>query len=116
MLALSTASAEAHQPLSMRVSPTQSFAPATVTVRVHVESADDNRGLEVVAESDEFYRASSAELDGSDAPSTITFEFRDVPGGSFEIKATLIGSAGKSRAVIRQHINLIDPATDGATP
>ncbi len=109
-------SLNANEPLSMAVSPLQSFAPTNLTIRLHVQSAAVNRALEVVAESGEYYRSSSIQLDGSDAPRTISFEFRDVPGGDYNILGTLISSAGKARASVRQHVLVIDPALKGATP
>jgi len=93
----------------MAVSPLQSFAPANLTIRLHVEPDAANRALEVVAESGEYYRSSSIQLEGSDAPRTISFEFRDVPGGNYDVRGTLISSAGRTRAAVRQHVLVIDP-------
>jgi len=100
----------------MAVSPLRAFAPTNLTIRLHVEPDAVNRALEVVAESGEYYRSSSIQLDGSDAPRTISFEFRDVPGGNYDILGTLISSVGKARAAVRQHVVVIDPAVTGATP
>ena len=57
-------SSNANEPLSMAVSPLQSFAPTNLTIRLHVEPDAVNRTLEVVAESGEYYRSSSIQLDG----------------------------------------------------
>ena len=110
------ASLDANEPLSMAVSPLQSFAPTSLTIRLHVEPDAGNRALEVVAESGEYYRSSSIQLDGSEAPRTISFEFRDVPRGNYDVRGTLISSAGRARAAVRQHVIVIDPAITGATP
>jgi hypothetical protein len=109
-------SSNANEPLSMAVSPLQSFAPTNLTIRLHVEPDAVNRTLEVVAESGEYYRSSSIQLDGSEAPRTISFEFRNVPGGNYDVRGTLVSSAGKARAAVRQHVIVIDPAFTGATP
>jgi hypothetical protein len=106
-LSLAT-SLDANEPLSMAVSPLQSFAPTNLTIRLRVAPDDANRALEVVAESGEYYRSSSIELDGSEAPRTISFEFRDVPGGNYDVRGTLISSGGKARAAVRQHVIVID--------
>jgi hypothetical protein len=95
----------ANVPVSMAVSPVQSFAPAKLIIRLHVEPDAANRTLEVVAESGEYYRSSSIQLNGSDAPRTISFEFRDVSGGNYDVRGTLIRSAGKARAAVP----VIDP-------
>jgi hypothetical protein len=109
-------SLNANEPVSMAVSPLQSFAPATLTIRLHVEPDAANRALEVVAESGEYYRSSRIQLEGSDAPRTIAFEFRDVPGGNYDVRGTLITSGGKVRAAVRRHVTVIEPAVTGITP
>ena len=88
--------------LTIAVSPTHSFAPTNLTVRVHVTPDADNRALEVTADSDAYYRGSRIQLDGKDTPTTMVQEFRDVPGGDYEVRAILIDSAGHGRASVRQ--------------
>lgn len=107
---------KANEPLSMAVSPAQSFAPTNLTIRVRVEPDDVNRALEVVAESGTYCRSSQIPLEGSQAPRTISIEFRNVPGGDDDVRGTLTGSAGKQRAAVRLHVIVIDPAATGATP
>jgi len=109
-------SLRANEPLSMAVSPLQSFAPTSLTIRLHVEPDAGNRALEVVAESGEYYRSSSIQLDGSEAPRTISFEFRGVPGGNYEVLGTLISSAGKARAAVLQHVVVLDQSVHGTAP
>jgi hypothetical protein len=84
-----------------------SFAPANLIVRAMILQNPDNRAVEVVAESPDFYRSSEVELDGENAPRTNTFEFRSLPSGTYEVKATLIGSDGQARAQARQQVNVI---------
>lgn len=93
--------------LAMHVSPNVCFAPANLIVRTTVESDAGNRAIEVVAESGEFYRASEIQLDGDKAPRTTTIEFRNLPSGTYEVKATLIGADGRMRALVRQDVNVI---------
>ena len=109
-------SLNANEPVSIAVSPLQSFAPTNLMIRLHVVPDPANRALEVIAESGEYYRSSTIQLDGSDAPRTISFEFRDVPGGNYDVRGTLISSNGKARASVRQHVIVIDQAVTGATP
>jgi len=56
--------------LQMKVSPAIQRAPAMLTVRVTVESSEDNRLLQVIAESPTFYRSSEVEIDGANASPT----------------------------------------------
>ena len=107
---------DANKPRSEAVSPLQSFAPTNLTIRLHVGPDAVNRALEVAAEAGEYYRSSSIQLDGSEARRTISFEFRDVPGGNDDVRGTLVRSARKARAAVRQHVIVIDPAFTGATP
>src|SRR5262249_11208265 len=93
--------------MTLRVSPAVSFAPANLIVRAQIEADADNRAVEIVAESVDFYRSSEIQLDGDKAPRTNTFEFRSLPPGTYEVKATLLGAGGSARALVRQQINVI---------
>jgi hypothetical protein len=93
--------------LVMRVSPTLSFAPANLVVRTTIERDAANRAIEIVAESDRYYRASEVELNGLMAPRTATFEFHSLPSGTYEVKARLLDGERRSLAVARQEINVM---------
>lgn len=99
--------AEMSERLTMAVSPAQSFAPTTLTVRVHVRPDADNRALEVVAESDDYYRSSRIQLDGKEAPHTIVVELRSLPGGNYEVRGTLIDEYGHTRTLVRTSVIVI---------
>jgi len=103
----------ADERLTMAVSPAQSFAPTNLTVRVHVPSDDANRALEVSADSGQYYRSSRIQLDGKDAPRTITVEFPRLPGGAYEIRGALIDSAGHARAFAREQVTVLASASGG---
>jgi hypothetical protein len=103
-------SPNAEEPLSLSVSPLQSLAPAHLTVRVHVQPDAGNRSLEIVAESDTYYRSSVIDLDGADAPPVVSLELRNAPGGDYEVTAALIDPAGKQRTSVSQHVIVVDPA------
>jgi len=68
MMLTATTVAGAREPVSIRVSPEISFAPASVVIRTSVEPDAENRSIEVVAESGEFYRSSLIQLEGDHAP------------------------------------------------
>jgi hypothetical protein len=94
----------AANPLTMTVSPVQSFAPTNLTIRIRVAPDADNRALEVVAESGEYYRSSHIQLDGADAPRTTALEIRSVPGGSYDVRCVLFTAAGRERAAVRTQV------------
>jgi hypothetical protein len=104
LLLSSAAFLTAANPLTMTVSPVQSFAPTNLTIRVRVEPDADNRALEVVAESGEYYRSSLIQLDGADAPLTTSLEIRNLPGGSYDVRCVLFNAAGRERAAVRTQV------------
>jgi hypothetical protein len=85
--------------LQMKVSPAVQRAPAMLTVRIMVESSAENRLLQVVAESDTFYRSSEVEIDGANSSPLRVFQFRGLPTGRYEVTGVLVGTQGR-RAVI----------------
>ncbi len=99
--------AKEKDPLMLRVSPAVSFAPANLIVRATIENNAANRAVEIVAESEDFYRSSEMQLDGGNAPRTTQFEFRSLPPGTYEVRALLFGSDGDMRAEVRQQVNVI---------
>jgi hypothetical protein len=97
----------ANDRLALRVSPTVSFAPANLVVRATVEANAENRSIEVVAESEDFYRSSQKPLEGTRAPRTTQFEFRSLPTGSYQVRAILRGVSGKEIASTLEQINVV---------
>ena len=95
------------QPLALSVTPSYAFAPATVRVRVRLDPSADNRALEIVADSAEFYRSSLIQLEGERAPRVVTLDFRSLPEGDYEIRGALFDSMGRERAAICAHTNVI---------
>jgi hypothetical protein len=106
----SAVSINANEPLTMAVSPAQSFAPTNLTIRVRVEPDAGNRALEVVAESGEYYRSSRIQLDGAEAPRTISLEIRNLPSGDYDVRGTLINSAGRERSAVRTQVIVLAAA------
>jgi hypothetical protein len=93
--------------IRIRVSPETAFAPATLVVQAMIESDGDNRSLEVVAESSDFYRSSEIPLDGNRAPRLTVFELRSLPSGQYEVRAVLKGAGNQTRAVTRDSVRII---------
>jgi hypothetical protein len=108
----SAASVTATNPLTMAITPLQSFAPTTLTIRLHIEPDVDNRALEVITESGDYYRSSRIQLDGADAPKTTSLEIRNLPAGTYEVRSALINSAGRPRASARTEVIVLG-ASDG---
>jgi hypothetical protein len=104
LMLAAAARADVGERLTMAVSPAQSFAPTTLTVRVHLKPDAENRALEVVAESGNYYRSSRIQLDGNEAPQTIVVELRSLPGGDYEVSGALIDRSGRARASVRKQV------------
>jgi hypothetical protein len=98
--------------LSIAISPARSFAPATLLVRVRIDRNAENRTLDVVAASEDFYRSSEIQLDGEQAPATEVFEFRSLPSGAYEVRGVLRDRGGRQRAAARQQIEVISSRGD----
>ena len=93
--------------MTIKVSPAVAFAPANLIVRAMIVADADNRAVEITAESQDFYRSSTVQLDGDKAARTSNFEFHSLPPGTYEVRANLLGSKGEQRATVRQQVNVI---------
>jgi hypothetical protein len=76
-------------------------------VRVRIDRNAENRTLEVVAVSDDFYRSSEIDLDGEQTPATVEFEFRSLPSGNYEVLGVLKDRSGVRRAAAREQVQVI---------
>ena len=108
IFAVISGAANADEKLSMKVSPAVAFAPANLIVRTTIASDADNRAIEIVAESPDFYRSSEMQLDGESAPKTSMFQFRSLPMGEYMVRAVLKGQGGRELASTAQTVNIVD--------
>jgi hypothetical protein len=99
--------ADASEWLTMRVSPTQAFAPVNLWVRVQIEPNADNRVLLIVADSSAFYRSSQIQLEGDRAPKTFSIEYPNVPGGEYEVTCMLVNGMGRERATVHETARVV---------
>lgn len=93
--------------LTIKVSPSISFAPAFVRVQATIEADAANRAVEIIADSGDFYRSSRIPLEGDRAARTNIFEFPGLPSGEYEVTATVFGSDGRPRGRVRQTVNVV---------
>jgi hypothetical protein len=98
----------AKEPLSIRVSPAVSFAPADLIIKTRIDPDSYNRALEVIAESEDFYRSSMIQLEGDRAPKTTLFEFRSLPPGEYEVRASVIKADGQPKAIVRAQAHVVE--------
>ena len=107
MTLLATLPLGAGERMTIKVSPAVAFAPANLIVRTMIVADADNRAVEIIAESEDFYRSSMVQLEGEKAARTSQFEFRSLPPGRYEVRASLFGTRGEQRATVRQQVNVI---------
>jgi hypothetical protein len=94
---LGSAATSARDTVAIRVSPNISVAPATVRVVVTVEPDDNNRQLEVEADSGMFFTSSTIQLDGSKASRLQSFILKELPAGTYEVAARVMQKNGDTR-------------------
>jgi hypothetical protein len=104
---LAAAPLEAGERVAMKLNLRQGFAPATVVVTTTVERDAQNRELEIQIESKDFYRSSMVPLDGDTAARTMTFEFRDIPGGEYEVRTIVLGSGERALGKAVQGLEIL---------
>ena len=109
---LSVASGDATENrLRIDVSPRISTAPAAVRVRAYVTPDAKNRLLQVVADSDSFYRSSLVPLDGVNAALITETVFKNLPGGEYEVSVALVAADG-GRTVDKREVTVTSSLVD----
>ena len=76
----------------------------TVDITVAVEPDQANRTLRVEADGDRYFRSSEITLDGSSEKRMHTVEFRNLPAGSYEVRAAVL-STNDVRAMAVQDLS-----------
>jgi hypothetical protein len=109
LLTGSTLALGAGEALTVQLTPEMGFAPADVVVKASVEAHSDNRALELILDSPDFYRSSLVELQGEQAPRTTVFEVRSVPGGRYVVTTRLLGPSGAIRSAVRHTLRVVSP-------
>ena len=90
---LSVSALDGGETLRLKVSPAVSRAPGLLTVRLNIAAAPDNRFVQVVAESPDFYTSSQVPVTGEETPVRVV-EFRNLPTGVYQVTGVLVGVHG----------------------
>jgi hypothetical protein len=101
------ATLSAGERVALRVTPHVAFAPANLNIQAMVETDRANRSMQIEVDSSEFYRSSEIQLDGDHAPRTTIFLFRDLPGGVYQLRATVRGDRGETLASTRLEVDIV---------
>ena len=95
-MVLLAGSARKVKPVEIRVSPRFGFAPAKLTVTVHVEPNPDNRVVEWVIEGDTGYRAGRGYDPEAQPLPTMQIVLPSVPAGHYQAVAFLTDAKAKT--------------------
>jgi hypothetical protein len=107
LLTLPMAPLVAGERVDVRVKPLVAFAPADLQVQASFPADQDNRALQIIAESHNFYSSSEIHLEGEKGPTTTTVEFRSVPVGLYSVRVVVKGTGGKEIASARTEVNIV---------
>jgi hypothetical protein len=105
LLAVTTLPLGADARLAVDV-PSVMLAPGHLVVQTQIEPDPANRAIRVIAESPAFYRSSEILLDGDAAPRRNSFEFKDLPSGSYDLHVTLLDGKGEPRALVMRTLQV----------
>jgi hypothetical protein len=109
VLIFGSASSDADEKISLRVTPNVSSAPSTVIVKAIVARSADNRRLYIEADSGTFFRSSQIQLDGDKAPLVTEIRLNSLPGGEYTVMAVLRDNMG-TETVVRRTALVLSPA------
>jgi hypothetical protein len=105
-VACGTTSAPAAERVRALIWPAVASAPASVRVEVLIEAHEDNRALEVIVDSGDYYRSSLIPLEGARGSRYHAVHYRSLPAGAYEVQVTLLGPGGVPRAMQRQRLEI----------
>jgi len=94
----------ADAPISITVRPAVAHTNSEARVKVLVARNERNRSLVWEVDGPNYYRSSAMELDGASSPRSYFFTMRDLPAGSFEVRASVRrddNSVSMDRSAIR---------------
>jgi hypothetical protein len=103
---LATSPLDAGERLAVRVAPAVAFAPATLVIDAIAERDPANRVLQIQVEGADYYRSSRLQLDGDQAPRTTTVRYDNIPGGTYEVRVTLLGTGAQQRAMTVRQVEI----------
>ena len=97
--------------LELRARPAFSFAPSYIQLDFVISPDRGNGALDVIAESDAFYRSSRIELEGERAPRILSIRYEAVPAGDYSVRGVLLDRTGRERVMVEKQITVM--ATGG---
>jgi hypothetical protein len=87
----------ADAPVTLAVRHSIGFAGQDVRTTVRTPRDARNRDLRIVVDAPDYYASSDVQLDGTDAPATHQFTWRELPSGAYRVEAILTREDGERR-------------------
>ena len=107
----SAASLNADEPITVSVYPAVAVARGTAQLKIFVQRNDENRALNWEVDGPGFYRSSTAQMEGAAAPRSWFFFVKDLPEGTFEVRAT-VKRSNNSQSVAQASITVVPGMRD----
>ena len=85
----SAAPLNANESITVSVYPAVAVARGEAQLKIFVERNDQNRTLNWEVDGPNYYRSSTAQLDGADAPRSWFFAVKDLQPGSYQVRAVV---------------------------
>jgi hypothetical protein len=93
--------------LELRARPAFSFAPADLKLEFLIAPDGENAALDVIAESEAFYRGSRIELEGERAPRVLSIHYQSMPAGEYSVRGVLLDRGGHERVMVEKQITVM---------
>lgn len=85
----SATSLNADAPITISVWPAVATVRGTAELKIFIERNDQNRALVWEVDGPDYYRSSSAQLEGADAPRNWRFSVKDLEEGDYQVRAVI---------------------------
>lgn len=104
---VATSTVSGRDRLEMRAKPAFAYAPSEVQMEFRIMPDAANRALDVVAESDSFYRSSVIELEGERAPTVVSIRYHGLPAGDYSLRGALVDRAGRVLVMVEKQVTVM---------
>jgi hypothetical protein len=98
----SAAPLNADEPITVSVYPRITVARGEAHLTINVERNDQNRVLSWEVDSRNYYRSSTAQLDGAESPRSWFFALKDLAPGTYQVRATVKRSNNSESVAVTQ--------------
>lgn len=104
---MTAATVSGRERLELRARPAFAYEPADLQLEFAIVPDAENRALDVVAESYDFYRSSLIELEGERAQHIVSIHYHGLPAGEYFVRGVLLDVKGRERAMVQRQITVM---------